>query len=128
MRRKFPNNVGLRADLGIFMRSNMEANIARYFNQLQKLGIVLSWQYEPETFWFLEIKRGIRSYKPDFLVQYAGDAHPWYVEVKGYLDPQSATKIKRFKKYYPQHRLEVIGSVQYEGIRRRWKSSIPAWE
>jgi hypothetical protein len=125
---KFNNKAGLRADLGIHVRSNMEANVARFFNRLQKIGAIEYWQYEPETFWFLAIKRGVRSYKPDFKVKYKGEEKPVYIEVKGHMDAKSATKIKRFRKYYPQHRLEVIGTREYDGIRRKWKSAIPTWE
>ena len=121
---------GYREDLGAdkYFRSSWEANYARYLNLLVKMGIVEEWKYEPETFWFLAIKRGVRSYRPDFLVQYKGESKPVYVEVKGWMDPKSKTKISRFKKYFPQLKLEVVGDKEYRGIKSKWKSAIPMWE
>jgi hypothetical protein len=120
---------GRRSDLGdIFFRSSWEANYARYLNLLIKLKIVREWQYEPETFWFEAIRRGVRTYKPDFRVWYVGDNQPVYVEVKGWMDPKSKTKIARFRKYFPHHKLEVVAAKQYRAITQKWKSSIPTWE
>jgi hypothetical protein len=120
---------GYREDLGdIYFRSSWEANYARYLNLLWKMKVIEKWEYEPETFWFLNIRRGVRSYRPDFLVQYKGEAQPVYVEVKGWMDAKSKTKIARFKKYYPQHRLETVGLKEYNGIKAKWGSAIPMWE
>jgi hypothetical protein len=66
------------------------------------------WEHEPQTFWFEEIKRGTRSYLPDFKITRFEGSHYW-VEIKGYLDSKSLTKIKRFRKYYPQEELIVLG-------------------
>ena len=123
------NAAGVRPDLGkMYFRSKMEANYARYLNLLQKMGVIDYWHYEPQTFWFLNIKRGTRSYKPDFCVQYKGEASPVYVEIKGYMDKKSKTKVNRFRKYYPQFKLEVVGTAEFTAIRRRWASAIPTWE
>lgn len=120
---------GKRADLGeVFFRSSWEANYARYLNLLMRMNVVESWEFEPETFWFHEIKRGTRSYLPDFRVKYRSDPRPVYVEIKGWLDARSKTKITRFRKYYPQHKLEFVGKKEYYAIRNKWGSSIPAWE
>lgn len=86
---------GFRKDLGIFVRSKMEANVARFYNYLG-----LRWEYEPQEFEFHEIKRGQRYYKPDFKLY---DINACWVEVKGnYLRTQDKTKLRRFKKYYPE--------------------------
>ncbi len=121
---------GYREDIGLdmYFRSSWEANYARYLNLLLKMKVISGWDYEPQTFWFLNIKRGVRSYRPDFLVQYKGEPKPVYVEVKGWMDPKSKTKIARFKKYYPQHKLEVVGQKEYNGIGAKWRSAIPMWE
>ncbi len=122
-------NGGHRTDLGnVYFRSAWEANYARYLNLLMKMKVVTDWKFEPETFWFENIKRGVRSFLIDFKVQYANEENPVYVEVKGYMDKRSKTKISRFRKYYPQHRLEVIGSKEYHAIVNRWSSAIPNWE
>ena len=123
------NVAGVRPDIGpMYFRSKMEANYARYLNLLQTMGVIESWHYEPETFWFLDIKRGVRSYKPDFRAQYRNEAAPVYVEVKGFMDRKSKTKISRFRKYYPQFKLEIVGETEFAGIKRKWASAIPTWE
>lgn len=71
------------------------------------MGIIKGWEHEPKCFWFNEIKRGTRSYLPDFKVSLHDGSHYW-VEVKGYFDSKSLTKIKRFRKYYPQEKLVVV--------------------
>jgi hypothetical protein len=120
---------GHREDLGgMFFRSSWEANYARYLNLLMKMKIVESWEFEPETFWFEKIKRGVRSFLVDFRVKYRNEEKPVYVEIKGFMDKKSKTKIARFQKYYPQHRLEVIGAKEYYALRDKWSSAIPNWE
>ena len=85
---------GYRKDLKQYFRSKMEANIARYYGYIGELYI-----YEYREFEFKTIKRGQRYYKPDFYLP-ASDS---WVEVKGgYLRPQDKTKLRRFKKYYPE--------------------------
>lgn len=91
----------------IFFRSNWEYKYAKYLQFLKENGPIKEWEHEPKTFWFEEIKRGTRSYLPDFKVTLPCGAHYW-VEVKGYFDKKSLTKIKRFRKYYPQEQLVVI--------------------
>lgn len=92
---------GKRKDLdNQFFRSKTEANFARYLRQVLKE----DYQYETKTFYFEKIKRGIRSYTPDFYVE----SKDCYYEVKGWLDPHSVTKLKRFKKYYPDEFRKLI--------------------
>jgi hypothetical protein len=120
---------GHREDLnGTYFRSAWEANYARYLNLLVKMKVVEYWAFEPETFWFENIRRGTRSFLIDFKVKYANEDKPVYVEIKGYMDKKSKTKISRFRKYYPQHRLEVIGAKEYYALRDRWSSAISTWE
>ncbi len=85
----------------------MELKHARYLETLKAKGQIKDFEHEPRVFWFLEIKRGIRCYLPDFRVDNLDGSHFW-VEVKGYMDSKSATKIKRFRKYYPEERLVVV--------------------
>jgi hypothetical protein len=122
-------NAGKRPDLGeIHFRSSWEANYARYLNLLMKMKIVEWWDFEQETFWFETIRRGVRSYKPDFRVKYKNDPIVEYVEVKGWITAKDRTKWKRMKKYHPRIKLVVVGKKQYETIRNKWRSSIPTWE
>jgi hypothetical protein len=120
---------GRRPDLGgIFFRSSWEANYARYLEMLRRDGKIEGWQFEPETFWFLEIKRGVRSYLPDFKIARTGGRPSYFVEVKGWMDPKSATKISRMRKYYPDVELEVVDQKRYRLIEARYGDKIPGWE
>ena len=92
-----------------YFRSRWEANYARYLQFLKRENKIQSWLYEPYTFWFNEIKRGVRSYKPDFKVFEFDGSHCWH-EVKGFYDSKSMTKIKRLIKYYPDEKILLIDS------------------
>lgn len=110
-----------------YFRSRWEANFARYLQWLKEQGEILEWEYEPETFWFEKIKRGVRSYLPDFLVTEKDESQRYY-EVKGWMDQRSRTTIKRFRKYYPQHTLIVIGAKEYKQILKKVGRLVDGWE
>lgn len=118
---------GTRADLGIYVRSSWEANVARYLNFLIKQKTIFKWEYEPDTFWFENIKRGTRSYTPDFKIWDTENSDPYYWEVKGYMDAKSKTKLKRMAKYYPDVKVVVIGKDEYNDIKKN-KALIKNWE
>lgn len=118
---------GTREDLGRYFRSSWEANVARYLNVLVEKGTIHKWEYETDTFWFEHIKRGSRSYTPDFKIWDKPDSEPYYWEVKGWMDQKSRTKLDRMKRYYPNVRVEVIGKNEYKAIKT-WASLIPGWE
>ena len=118
---------GRRADIGpMYFRSAWEANYARYLNWLLERGEIDGWEYEPETFWFDAIKRGVRSYKPDFRISEKGKSY--FVEVKGWMDPKSRTKLRRMKKYHPTVEVRLVDAKQYESIKRAVSRLIPSWE
>jgi hypothetical protein len=129
---------GKRIDLNnIYFRSKTEANYARYLNFIKH-----AWEYEPKTFYFSEIKRGQISYTPDF---YDKTEDRW-IEIKGWFQPKAITKIKRFKKYFPDEykKLKIVTQSKksfniavmlsiplidnYESIEKRGKYFIPNWE
>jgi hypothetical protein len=119
---------GKREDLGgLFVRSSWEANYARYLNWLLSLGEIRAWEYEPDTFEFTKIKRGSRFYTPDFKVT-TPDGYIEYHEVKGWMDQESATKLKRMRKYYPAVVVHLIDKDVYSAIARKVKGFIPNWE
>jgi hypothetical protein len=119
---------GYRDDLGrIFFRSRWEANYARYLNLLIAQGHILRWEFEVDTFWFEKIRRGVRSYTPDFKV-YGIDGSVWYEEVKGWMDKKSATKLKRMAKYHPSVTVRVVDEKAYKEIAKKLSSVIPLWE
>jgi len=104
---------GTRKDLGIYVRSRWEANICRYYNFTDT-----KWIYEPKIFFFNDstfikkkIKKGTLSYTPDFYLPGAD----LYIEIKAFFRPKDFTKLRRFKKYYPEEfaRLEFIIPDKY---------------
>ena len=98
---------GYREDLKQYFRSKMEANIARYYNYIK-----VNWFYEPREYKFEKIKRGTKYYKPDF---YLAAPVRLLIEVKGWFRPGDKTKLRRFKKYYPEEfsRLKFIIPDKY---------------
>ena len=131
-------NIGKRKDLGIFCRSNWEANTLRY---LKDLG--LKFQYEPEVFTFPGVKHGTVSYCPDIKLE-----DGTWIEVKGFLDGRGKTQIRRFKKHFPKEftKLKVIVAsdktaaakffqelnipvfAYYNQMNKENKDRIPNWE
>jgi len=110
-----------------FYRSRWEANYGMYLEYQKQSGIIFDWLHEPQTFWFDKIKRGIVTYLPDFKIINLDGSHEW-VEVKGHMDSKSRTKIKRFRKYYPQEALSVVGAKWYNSNKEKLSILIPGWE
>lgn len=121
---KNKGNIYSRANVGwykiknrkFYFRSGWEVVYARYLEWLKDNNKISEWEYEPKTFWFEKIKRGIRSYTPDFKI-YNWTGSSEYHEVKGFMDKKSKTKIKRMTKYYPEILLIVIDKCKYEPIK-----------
>lgn len=90
-----------------YFRSGWELKYANFLETLKNGKAIKDWTYEEDTFWFEPIKRGVRSYTPDFKVYFDDDSHEYH-EVKGWMDAKSKTKIKRFAKYYPDESLTII--------------------
>lgn len=120
--------MGKRKDLNNkFFRSSWEANYARYLNLLISKGQIHKWEFEPDTFLFEEIKRGTRSYCPDFKIWETPKSLPYYIEVKGWMDAKSQTKLKRMAKYYPNTKIILVQKKEYKELEQ-WKALIPNWE
>jgi hypothetical protein len=90
-------------------------------------GQVREWKFEPKTFEFDGIKRGCRFYTPDFWIEWA-DGRTEYHEVKGYMDPKSATKLKRMKKYFPDVEVLLVDRTAYQALARQLRGIITGWE
>lgn len=110
-----------------YYRSRWEANYARYLQFLKQHGQIKEWLHEPDTFWFEKVKRGCRSYLPDFKVT-ENDGRVIYHEVKGWMDARSKTKLKRMKKYHPDVALIVIDAPVYKDIAKKMRFLLPDWE
>lgn len=106
-----------------YFKSKWEVQFAEYLTFLKKNKSIKDWEYESKTFWFESIKRGTRSYLPDFKVIKEDGSHYW-AEVKGYLDPRSKTKLRRFAKYYPREELFVFNGEWF----KKNKEKIPQKE
>lgn len=120
---------GKREGLGdYFFRSRWEANYARFLNLAIKQKEIFKWEYEPETFWFERIKRGTRSYTPDFKIWETETSVPYFVEIKGWMDAKSKTKLKRMGKYFPHIRVDLVDEKQYRALEKSIAALISDWE
>lgn len=93
----------------VYFRSTWEYYYAIFLEKLERDGKIVGWKHEPKTFWFEKVKRGVRSYLPDFCVTHLNGDEEW-CEVKGLMDNKSKTKLKRMNLYYPEIKLRVVGS------------------
>jgi len=107
----------------IYFRSLWEANYALYLDFLIKNNMIKSWSFEKKVFWFEKIKRGVRSYKPDFEV-IENNGEVVYHEVKGYMDSKSKTKINRMRIYHPNVKLIIIDKPIYNNILSKLKGIV----
>ena len=97
-----------------------------------------------QLFLRFQLRNGTKGYTPDFFTQKDSS----WVELKGYLDAKSMTKIKRFKRYYESEfnkltfiiskystdgknfaaELEIPRVIFYEDIRSFYSDKISIWE
>ena len=146
----FQSRVGLREDLGIFLRSSWEANLMRLF--LSGKIALKNPEYEPTMFSFTDHvppKGMALSYTPDFRVSWG--KKKMLVECKGnWLRGADKTKLRRFKKYYPDEFKKLIAVVssmntktakffqelgvpdtqilEYNQLKKTWSKLIAGWE
>ena len=97
-------------------RSGWEVDYAKYCEFLKRAGQIRDWAYEPKRFDF-PIKRGSNSYLPDFQILDLDGTHYW-IEVKGYLSPQGATKLNRMAKYFPEETVKMVRIEEIQEIRK----------
>lgn len=119
---------GRRSDLNnMYFRSAWEANYARYLTHMQQLGKIDAWAYEPHTFTFGSVQRGIRSYTPDFRIN-IGETHEWH-EVKGWMDAKSKERLALMAQHFPDERLLVIDAAWFrEANKSDVYTNLPGWE
>ena len=110
-----------------YYRSRWEANYARYLQFLKEHKEIKNWEHEAETFWFTNIKRGCRSYLPDFRVTLNNEEKEYH-EVKGWMDDKSKTKLKRMAKYYPEIKIVLIEREWFKYNTPKLKGFIKDWE
>jgi len=110
-----------------YFRSRWEANYARWLQWRKERGEITAWEHEAETFWFDAIKRGCRTYLPDFRVTELNGSFTYH-EVKGWMDPKSVTKLKRMKKYHPHIVMILVDGPKYKQLTKNAGLIIPGWE
>jgi hypothetical protein len=105
----------------IYFRSSWEYYYAIFLEKLQQEKKIINWKHEPKCFWFEGVKRGIRSYLPDFCVIHLNGTEEW-CEVKGYYDSKSQTKMKRMAKYHPDVKIRLVGSDWFKANLKSCKA------
>ena len=140
--------IGKRSDCNnMFFRSGWEANCYRLFRTIKEIKKI---EYEPVdfTFWQFGIKKGTVSYTPDFRLTYK-NGKVLLIEVKGgFMKPSDKTKIRRFKKYFPDEFKNLVAITPgptsktakffveqgipimfyYPELNKKYKNIIPGWE
>lgn len=101
-----------------FARSSWETGYATFLELQKRGGAIRDWGYEPKTFWFEKIRRGVRSYTPDFKVTLPDGSEEFH-EVKGYMDQRSKTKLKRMRIYYPSVRMVLVDGNTYKSLSKK---------
>jgi len=149
--------IGKRPDCdNLFFRSGWEADVYRWMRLQKKRGlsicpgrIPVRIEYEPTTFSFAPfgVLKGTVSYTPDFKVTFTDGSYYW-IEIKGQLKRVDGTKIRRFKKYYPEefkklayitgsdktkagNFFRTVGAVHgwaFNELKKEWRDKIPGWE
>jgi hypothetical protein len=107
---------GHRKDIGHYVRSRWEANIARIL-----IHEGLSYQFEPDIFVLINNEDELR-YRPDFKVQGR------YIEVKGWWNERSTLIRTLMSVQYPNIKIEYIDEPIYEQLQGYYAKHIPEWE
>jgi len=111
-------------DKKIYFRSSREYYYAIFLEKLKQERKIIDYKHEPKCFWFEDIKRGVRSYLPDFCIIH-NDGNEEWCEVKGYYDSKSKTKMKRMAKYYPQVKIRLVGADWFKQNLKSCKALEP---
>jgi hypothetical protein len=110
----------------MYLKSLWEKRYCLYLSFMKKHKHIVDYSYEPETFWFDGIRRGVTNYKPDFCVHFPS-GNKEYFEVKGYETSKDRTKYKRMAKYHPNVVLRVIDGKWFKANSPILKKVLPNW-
>ncbi len=107
---------GIRKDISktIYFYSRWEANFARLQNYLG-----VKWEYEPKTF-----DLGSQNYTPDFYLPKSNT----YIEVKNFLWKYSKIRDEKFRKLFPDIKLQLLLKEDYQKLENKYSELIPNWE
>ena len=106
---------GFRKDLGIYVRSCWEANVARILTHMER-----KWQYESETF-IITADDKIITYTPDFYLPIENK----FVEVKGFW--HSKAEYDKFKFFEMILDIELIDKENYMNLKEKYVNAVK-WE
>lgn len=96
-------------------KSSWEVEVAKRLQMLVDEGVIKGWGYEVKHFNFDDMKRGMRSYCPDFEVVLCDDSL-MYIEVKGWKMPKAMKRIAMFRERYPDVKLYIIDEDEYSKV------------
>lgn len=105
---------GKREDLGHYVRSNWEANVARILKLQNR-----KYEFEKHSF---QLSDG-RIYIPDFYLP----EENLYIEVKGVMLEKLLSKYNMAREEYPQENFQLISPKEYNKLRKEYKNKI-LWE
>ena len=108
---------GIRNDIGHYVRSKWEANIAR-------LLIYENIEYEFEKHWF-KLKKpdgSTTTYRPDFKIRGR------FIEVKGWWNSRSIMLRELMEQQYPEITIEYIDNNIYKELQAYYYDVIQEWE
>lgn len=107
---------GVRKDISptTYFYSRWEANMARLYTYLG-----IRWIYAPTSF-----NIGDQMYTPDFFLPESDK----YVEVKNFWWKYSKERDEKFRKLYPNIKLEVVSKIEYTMLEKQYAKLIPTWE
>ena len=107
---------GIREDIGHYVRSSWEANIARL---LKWFGI--PYEFEPDVIELLTLEGESLFYKPDFKTEYG------YIEVKGWWTAKSIV-VKTLLRDRSEIEIVYIDEIVYKELQKMYKDIVPNWE
>lgn len=96
-------------------KSSWEVEIAQRLQELFEHSLIQNWDYETKHFDFTDIKRGTRSYCPDFEITLNNGSN-LYIEVKGWKMPNAMKRIEMFRERYPDVKFYLIDEKEYEKV------------
>ncbi len=102
-------------------KSGWERNVYRVFCYLK-----YEVQYEPERFRFPEPYRRSIDYCPDFFIRKGTEER--LVEVKGWLDGPSKTRLQGFRKFYPERAKRLLIVTRDRGNTEWVRNHLPGTE
>lgn len=108
---------GYRKDIGFYVRSRWEANIARILNLLN-----VCFYYENDKY-ILSFDNHQITYIPDFKI-----VENIYIEVKGWWNQKSKNIREAIKKQYPEVLIYYISETEYIELQQKYSGVISEWE